>query len=909
MFVSSRVLGAARTGMLALLVAGVGACDQATPTSVRTPEGRSGLFLEFDATTLAVGQSGTLLAGRKDAAGVVRSAAAAWHSADPSVVAAGPNGALVGRGAGSTTVWARVGSDSVSALVTVLPTEVPTPARAADRIGGVAGAPGATQAAGSVAVPRWVAISSGASSMLVGQSQKFAARAWDSAGKEIVPTPAMTWTSSQPTLVTVDAATGLVTVLKPAQSAITARPVGYPNGPYGVMVVTAKAAAPVTGTTASVAVSPAKVSVKVGGSSQLVAAARDAAGATLSGRKFTWTSNNPKVASVSDVGLVRAIAVGTAVITIACDGKAATANVLVSDAVTSTPTSTASVPLTAARLEVDPHAVTLAAGTSSRLTFHVSTSTGVPVEGRAASWSSLTPEIATVDSTGLIAAIKGGSARVVAEVEGVADTADVTVTEPLRVEPTTPVEATPAPISVAGSVALTVVRFDGKSGVVKVSNGIPLPPGTLTERTVNQLHVFVDGVEQHIFAKPLAGRHADGSLRSVLVQFDYDVPRTGSVAAYFTIGGDRTDDVAEREAEPAPAAAALPTSAEYLLSTKLSGSLMYAAGTPAATPLIAQYEADYARISDIDWKNCGVKWDCGRTAGYDRGFILYQQWMRTGDPKYWHHATYTVDDYVKKYVTPAAGPAPWWSNSEGVALAYLLTGDEKSRTQLRKMAEVLAWMTAPIQSTGLGRNPNIGDDRQRAKALLAMLDARLIDVATPQQGYAVSSIYSKHLGASTLDEGVTLVLGTQQANGAFGGTYYLGGQKNFMTGMLLTALIRYYDEVRQDPRIVTAVKRNIDYMWANDWDETLQGFKYVSKDSTQEFPRGQTKPEPGLNGLTVPAFAWYYSLTGDANVREMVDRQLAALTATERKWWEASGKTFDQGFYRAFNVWAWRAAR
>jgi hypothetical protein len=194
----------------------------------------------------------------------------------------------------------------------------------------------------------------------------------------------------------------------------------------------------------------------------------------------------------------------------------------------------------------------------------------------------------------------------------------------------------------------------------------------------------------------------------------------------------------------------------------------------------------------------------------------------------------------------------------------------------------------------------------KAKALSAALSARLVDASDPLPELP-TVLYTKYLTRATLPQWITDLEQAQQPNGAFGGDYYNGGQKNFMTGMLLSALARYYDEVEPDPRILTMVERNIAYMWQNDWVPASQGFKYVSVDATQEAPSGQTLPSPGLNGLTVPAFAWLFARTLDATLRDQVDQQLAGLAAAERKWWEASGKAFDQAFARHFNVAAWRA--
>lgn len=56
---------------------------------------------------------------------------------------------------------------------------------------------------------------------------------------------------------------------------------------------------------------------------------------------------------------------------------------------------------------------------------------GQPVAGASISWSTTNAAVATVDDNGTVAAVSAGSAEVVAEVDAVFRTLDVTVTEPV----------------------------------------------------------------------------------------------------------------------------------------------------------------------------------------------------------------------------------------------------------------------------------------------------------------------------------------------------------------------------------------------------------------------------------------------------------------------------------------------
>ena len=88
---------------------------------------------------------------------------------------------------------------------------------------------------------------------------------------------------------------------------------------------------PVDHTVASVEISPANPSVAVGGTTTLDAVARDAAGATVTGTTFRWSSAAPGVARVDETtGIVTGVAAGTAGISATGGGKTGSTTVTVS---------------------------------------------------------------------------------------------------------------------------------------------------------------------------------------------------------------------------------------------------------------------------------------------------------------------------------------------------------------------------------------------------------------------------------------------------------------------------------------------------------------------------------------------------------------------------------------------------
>jgi hypothetical protein len=72
---------------------------------------------------------------------------------------------------------------------------------------------------------------------------------------------------------------------------------------------------------ASVGVTPASISVQVGQSTTLTAAAYAASGITVSSAVISWTSADPAVASVSAAGLVTGVSAGTTTITATSNGR------------------------------------------------------------------------------------------------------------------------------------------------------------------------------------------------------------------------------------------------------------------------------------------------------------------------------------------------------------------------------------------------------------------------------------------------------------------------------------------------------------------------------------------------------------------------------------------------------------
>jgi uncharacterized protein YjdB len=221
---------------------------------------------------------------------------------------------------------------------------------------------------------------------------------------------------------------------------------------------------------ASVDVSPASASVVVGGTVQLTATPKDAAGAPLSGRVVTWQTSNATRATVDANGLVTAKAVGPVTITATSEGKNGTSAVTVN-----------AVPV--ASVDVTPATPSVQMNATVQLTATTTDANGNTLTGRSVTWATSDASVATVSATGLVTGTAvGGPVTITATSEGKNGTAAVTVT-PI---PVATVVVTPATASMG--VGATVQL----SATLKDANGNTLTGRTVTWQTSDASVATVD---------------------------------------------------------------------------------------------------------------------------------------------------------------------------------------------------------------------------------------------------------------------------------------------------------------------------------------------------------------------------------------------------------------------------------
>jgi uncharacterized protein YjdB len=171
---------------------------------------------------------------------------------------------------------------------------------------------------------------------------------------------------------------------------------------------------------ATVTVSPASSSLVIGATAQLSAVTRDASNNVLTGRTVTWSSSNSAVARVSTSGLVTAVAAGSATITATSETKTGTAATTVS----------APAPVPVATVTVSPASSSPLVGATVQLSATLRDASNNVLTGRAVTWASANPSIASVSSTGLVRGVAAGSTTITATSETKTGTATENVQAP-----------------------------------------------------------------------------------------------------------------------------------------------------------------------------------------------------------------------------------------------------------------------------------------------------------------------------------------------------------------------------------------------------------------------------------------------------------------------------------------------
>lgn len=345
----------------------------------------------------------------------------------------------------------------------------------------------------------------------------------------------------------------------------------------------------------------------------------------------------------------------------------------------------------------------------------------------------------------------------------------------------------------------------------------------------------------------------------------------------------------------------------------------------------ADYETKIATKLDSQWELYGPNWETMNY--YDRAAIYYVWWCRTGRDEYRTRARAMALDYRTKMLEGTAMPYTYnvqahWYMPLGLALHWLDTGDRKSLEAVSYAAEWVGaahWMpeltkrvTMALPSTARTQSPagatlpdpivvGTAENRVRSRILFGFVLSHALNA--PHDGPATGFGRGGAVGAvpGTWAEKskfvLDAILSMQYPDGSYRDETSGGAEKPFMDGLLNDALILYYQLVSPDPRILGAIKRNLDYNWANTWLGTSFAYyewQYCSPVDANWC--GGRYQAADLNLMMVNGFAWVYAQTRDVTYR---DRGREIFKAGVELAYMDSGKHLNQQGTSSFRALPW----
>jgi uncharacterized protein YjdB len=323
----------------------------------------------------------------------------AWTSGTTTVGTVLPGGIATGLSGGATIITASLAGKSGSANFNVTP------------------------ASSLVSIT----VTPAASTAVIGGTQPFVATGSYTDGTNAVITNTVAWTSGTTTVGTVQPS-GIATGVSGGSTIITASLAGK-SGTATFNVTPAN-------TLVSIAVTPAIPSIVVGATQPFVATGTFSNGTSADiTSTVTWTSASPLIGSILPSGVSTGIAAGSSTITASLSGKTGTATLNVTAIAT-----LASIAVTPATAGV------LVGGTQNFVATGTFTDGTTANISNTAAWSSGTPSVGTVSSTGTAIGVAAGSTLITASANGKSGNATLTVTVPASL---VSIAVTPATSSIA----------------------------------------------------------------------------------------------------------------------------------------------------------------------------------------------------------------------------------------------------------------------------------------------------------------------------------------------------------------------------------------------------------------------------------------------------------------------------
>jgi hypothetical protein len=157
-------------------------------------------------------------------------------------------------------------------------------------------------------------------------------------------------------------------------------------------------------TAAKITIAPTSLALKVGGSGSLTATVRTSSGTVIAKAPVSWVSRSPQTATIDKAGNVSALAVGVTIV-VATSGR-------VADSVQVTVSADL-------QLGVEPNAASVKVAGTQQFTVTARNSSGQVVATPAVTWTSSSPQVATVSASGVATGVAVGTTSITASASGV----------------------------------------------------------------------------------------------------------------------------------------------------------------------------------------------------------------------------------------------------------------------------------------------------------------------------------------------------------------------------------------------------------------------------------------------------------------------------------------------------------
>lgn len=395
----------------------------------------TGVSITPTSTTLQVGGSQQLSAAVQPSD--ASNTNVTWASSDASVATVNSSGLVKAISAGTTTITVKTADGSFTATAKITVSTQPV------------------SVTGVTLAPTSATIGVGGTQQLT-----------DTIAPSRATNKNVSWTSSNTSVATVSSS-GLVTGVSSGTATITVK-----TADGGFTATSSIAVGGGTVKVTGVTVSPSTAGVKVGNTQQLTATI---APSSATNQKVSWSSSNTSVATVSPSGLVTGVSAGNATIT----ATTADGGYTGSSTITVTKTSIAVTGVT-----VSPGSATLNIGSTQQLAATVQPSNATNTN---VSWSSSDTSVATVNSSGLVKAVAGGSSTITVTTSdgGYAARSSISVTPKPSISN---FSCSPGTITIGSSATLSWQTSNATSVTISQGiNGVPLngtrtvtPPSTGT---------------------------------------------------------------------------------------------------------------------------------------------------------------------------------------------------------------------------------------------------------------------------------------------------------------------------------------------------------------------------------------------------------------------------------------------